>query len=216
MVVSAPRRRPPPGSGHRPAGAASGEDVEDRAARDAAAAALGEVGGAPARNSARHRRLPGSARADGRGGAESPSAARPARRGRRWRAQPASARRRPRRCRRCRRHMIETGLVEMHIQRRHVGNAGHAVVVEAGGQHVARRRIDLARPRRARSRGSARTRPRPDCAPATGAASRPTANAGPSAEHAHVAEPGVDLDLDHLHRTRRAGADRPSCWRRAA
>ena len=32
-------------------------------------------------------------------------------------------------------------------------------------------------------------------------------NAGRNVEHAHMTEPGVDLDLDHLHRARDAGAN---------
>ena len=102
--------------------------------------------------------------------------------------------------------MVEPAFVEMHIDDRRVGDARDTVILHPAGQDVARSGIDLARliervtdalNDRARRLAAGKRRCR-DLA---------DRNAGRNVEHAHMTEPGVDFDLDHLHRARDAGAN---------
>src|SRR5205823_7074075 len=93
-------------------------------------------------------------------------------------------------------HMVETAFVEMHIDERRVADARDTVILHSPGQDVASRRIDLARLVK-RVTDALNHRARRLAAGKRGYRDLADRNAGRNVEHAHMTEPGVDLDLDH-------------------
>src|SRR6202171_1026902 len=96
-------------------------------------------------------------------------------------------------------HMVEAALVEVHVDLGRVGDPGDTVVLHPRGENVASAQIGFARliERVAealdhRSRGLA---PRQ-----RGCCDFSHRYAGMDVEHAHMPEPGIDFDLDHLPR----------------
>src|SRR5262245_2663322 len=94
----------------------------------------------------------------------------------------------------------------MHLDARRIRDTGNAIILHARTQDVAGQWIGLARLIErityALDHGARRLAVRE-----RGRCDFSDRKAGVHREHADMAEPGIDLDLDHLHGTWHAGAD---------
>ena len=86
----------------------------------------------------------------------------------------------------------------MHIDQRRVGDAGNAIILHPCGEDVAGARIDFARFVE-RIADALNNRARRLIAGQRGGCDLSDRDPGRNIQHAHMPEPGIDFDFDHLH-----------------